>query len=52
MAKRKGKAYKDKGTNQRYWSENHRIRNKIRRITRCNGAQYLAWWKKNYAPGF
>jgi hypothetical protein len=47
MAKSKGKAYKDKPSKQRYWSEGHRIRNKMRRIARYNGATFLAQWKKS-----
>lgn len=30
----------------RYQSEDHRSKNKIRRITKCNGADFLATWSK------
>jgi hypothetical protein len=29
--------YKRKPKNQRYWAENHRLRNKLKRITRSEG---------------
>lgn len=48
MGAHKGKKNKDKASKQRYWSEDHRGRNKRRRILRCNGPQYLTWWEKNY----
>lgn len=48
MGAHKGKKKKDKLSYQRYHAENHRGINKRRRILRCNGADYLAWWEKNY----
>jgi hypothetical protein len=44
-----GKKSKDKLCKQRYWSDGHRVKNKIRRITRCNGAAFLEAWKAKYA---
>jgi hypothetical protein len=44
----KGKKSKDKPAKQRYWSDKHRIKNKIRRITRCNGPRFLEAWKAKY----
>jgi hypothetical protein len=41
----KGKKYSDKPCKKRYWAEGHRRSNKIRHITRCNGARFLQRWK-------
>jgi len=30
----------------RYKSENHRRRNKLRRILKCNGEVFASWWEK------
>jgi len=49
MGAHKGKTYKDKGSKTRYWSENHRRDNKIRRITTQNGLAFLEKWKAKFA---
>lgn len=49
MGAHKGLKYKDKKSKQRYWADGHRVKNKLRRIARCNGARFLEAWKAKYA---
>lgn len=37
MGHHKGKKWKEKGSNIRYWQNDHRFRNKYKRVLRCNG---------------
>lgn len=48
MGAHKGKKWADKGAKKRYHSEGHRRANKIRRIRKCNGEDYLARWIAAY----
>ncbi len=48
MGYHKGKKFKDKASKQRYWSENHRRKNKVRRIRRCNGPAFLQRWEAQH----
>jgi len=49
MAQSKSGVKRGKPSHKRYNSENHRVRNKILRITKCNGIDFLARWKAQYA---
>jgi hypothetical protein len=33
----------------RYWSQDHRTKNKERRIEKCNGTRFLTQWTKDLA---
>jgi hypothetical protein len=44
----KGKKYADKACKKRYWAENRRRANKIRRVAACNGARFLQRWKAEH----
>lgn len=49
MAVKKIGVKRKKPSHMRYNSENRRKQNKIRIITRCNGADFLANWMRNHA---
>ena len=48
MGAHKGKKWADKGSKKKYFAEGHRRANKMRRIRKCNGEAYLAWWVATY----
>ena len=49
MGAHKGRKWRDKPSNARYWNENHRTRNKLRRVRKCNGAKFATEWERRYA---
>jgi hypothetical protein len=42
----KGKKWKDKPAKVRYHGNGQRLRNKLARVTRCNGPEFTAAWKR------
>jgi hypothetical protein len=50
MGAHKGRKWKDKPANIRYWAEDRRTENKRSRIRRCNGERYLRQWEQRHTP--